>query len=168
MRSGRCSLGISVSLRWLASVVSGSSSSLGCCLSWVMLLWGSRGLQQQSELQEESKHTAYYWKYSGLTVQRYRPHLMNRLLTYWIRCLCSSIKSELYTRFLLRSLKGPQIIQIIVKSFKWDQKDVNLFLKRRASAKCHAGVQGRRRQICSKKCNWIFIVRPLQKGLQYF
>lgn len=166
MRSGRCSLGISIWLRWLASVRQQQLVRLLSQLGDVALgqqrstavVRASGGVQTHSLLLEVQQ----------VNSTAYQPRLLNCILTYQICCLCSPIKHKLYTCVLLRSLKGPQIIQIIVKSFKWDQKDVNLFLKRRASAKCHAAVQGRRRQICSKKCNWIFIIRPLQKGLQYF
>lgn len=80
--------------------------------------WCSRvGVQQQLQFKEESKHTAYYWKYSRLTVQ----HIGLILWIFWLTkmlelvLLFSKILRQLYACVLLLSVKGYQIIQIILK-----------------------------------------------------
>lgn len=105
--------------------------------------WSGVSVQQQVQLKEESKHTPYYWKNTGLTVQRIS-HIL--WIIFWLNellklvLLFSKILRQLYACLSLLSLKRSQIMQIIIKSFKWDQKDVKTFLGWRTSDKCHVAV----------------------------
>ena len=69
------------------------------------------GVQQQLQLKEESKHTTYYWKYSGLTVQHIGHILWIILLTYWAAwiglALLSNPKTALRLCFASQSERFP-------------------------------------------------------------